>query len=158
MAKINLTEFCQRRLKFCQSAKISSNLVTLLPSLIFHHGFIFGDFSTCVCLRFSMNLPSLNIQQAAMKIIVKGKKFASTYDSHHRSSRFRRGTFYRNETAHTFEKYFFKLAIPASFSFIFIFSNKLHNFYTKQMWKMSIQYMVLGFETTTFETWFSHNH
>ena len=46
----------------------------------------------------------------------------------------------------------------ASFSFIFIFSNKLHNFYTKQMWKMSIQYMVLGFETTTFETWFSHNH
>ena len=155
MAKINLTEFCQRRLKFCQSGKISSNLVTLLPSLIFHHGFIFGDFSTCVCLRFSMNLPSLNIQQAAMKIIVKGKKFASTYDSHHRSSRFRRGTFYRNETAHTFEKYFFKLAIPGLFFIYFhLFKQtsqflhqtnveNVHPVYGAWIWNHNLRNMVL---------------
>ena len=46
----------------------------------------------------------------------------------------------------------------ASFSFIFVFSNK-HNFTTIKWEKMSIQYKVLGFEPTTFGTWLSsHNH
>ena len=50
---------------------------------------------------------------------------------------------------------------PASFSFIFFFSNKHENSYNKYMWKnvMSIQYMALGFEPTTFATQVSsHNH
>ena len=40
-----------------------------------------------------------------------------------------------------------------------VFSNKQYNFYNNNLWKMSIQYMVLGFEPTTFGTWVSsHNH
>ena len=40
----------------------------------------------------------------------------------------------------------------ASFSFIFVFWNKF-------MWKMSIQYMTLGFKPTIFRTWVSyHKH
>ena len=40
-----------------------------------------------------------------------------------------------------------------------VFSNKQYNFYNKSMWKMSIQYMVPGFEPTTFGTCVSsHNH
>ena len=35
-------------------------------------------------------------------------------------------------------------------SFIFVFLNKHYNFYKKCMWKMAIQYMVLGFEPLTF--------
>ena len=52
--------------------------------------------------------------------------------------------------------------IPASFSFIFgLFQTNNTIFYNKSMWKnvMSIQYMALGFEPTTFGTWVSsHNH
>ena len=33
--------------------------------------------------------------------------------------------------------------------FFFIFSNKHYNFYNKYMWKMSIEYRVLGYEPTT---------
>ena len=52
---------------------------------------------------------------------------------------------------------------PASFWFIFIFSNKHYNFYKiiceKFQSKISIQYMVLGFEPKTLRIWvFSHNH
>ena len=48
---------------------------------------------------------------------------------------------------------------PDSFLFIFIFSNKHYNFYNKYMWKMFIQYKVLGFKPTTFRIWFSsHKH
>ena len=48
---------------------------------------------------------------------------------------------------------------PATFSFIFVFSNKHYNFYNKYVWKMSIQYTVLGFEHMTFKKWVSsHNH
>ena len=49
---------------------------------------------------------------------------------------------------------------PASFCLFSVFSNKNHyNFYNKYMWKMSIQYVVTGFEPTTFGTWLSsHNH
>ena len=41
-------------------------------------------------------------------------------------------------------------AIPASFSFIFVFSNKHNNLYNKYMLKKSIQYTVLGIKPTTF--------
>ena len=42
---------------------------------------------------------------------------------------------------------------PASFSFIFVFPNKHYKFYNKYVCdKMSIQYMVPGFELTTFGT------
>ena len=45
------------------------------------------------------------------------------------------------------------------FLFIYVFSNKHLIFYNKYMWKMSIQYIGLGFEPTTFWTWVSsHNH
>ena len=48
--------------------------------------------------------------------------------------------------------------IPASFSFTFIFSNKQF-ISTTNMWKMSIQCLVLGFEPMTFWLWVSsHNH
>ena len=40
-------------------------------------------------------------------------------------------------------------ATPASFSFIFVFSNKHYNSYNKLMWKMSIQYPAPGLELTT---------
>ena len=39
------------------------------------------------------------------------------------------------------------------FVLFLVFSNKQYNFYNKSMWKMSIQYPVLGFERTTFCTW-----
>ena len=43
---------------------------------------------------------------------------------------------------------------PASFLFIYVFfTNEQYHFYNKSMWKMSIQYTILGFEPTT-----SHNH
>ena len=47
-----------------------------------------------------------------------------------------------------------KRAIPASLSFIFVFSNKHHyNFNNKYICeKMSIQYTVVGFEPVTFGT------
>ena len=50
--------------------------------------------------------------------------------------------------------------IPASFMVYFcIFMQTSLQLYKKYMWKMSIQYMVLGFESTTFRTWVSsHNH
>ena len=49
-------------------------------------------------------------------------------------------------------KVIFNRPSPATFSFIFVFSNKY-------MCKMSIYYTALGFEPTTFETWVSsHNH
>ena len=49
---------------------------------------------------------------------------------------------------------------PGSFCLFLVFSNKhWYNFYNKSMWKMSIQYMALGFEPTTFLTWVvTHNH
>ena len=50
---------------------------------------------------------------------------------------------------------------PASFSFIFVRSNKHYNSYNKYMWKnqMSIYSMALGFEPTTFGTHVSsQNH
>ena len=54
--------------------------------------------------------------------------------------------------------FFKKWAFPASFSFIFVFSNKHNNFYNK-CGKMYIQYTVPGFELTTFWIWVSsHNH
>ena len=40
---------------------------------------------------------------------------------------------------------------PASFSFIFVFSNKYYNFTTNICEKISIQYTVPGFKPTTFE-------
>ena len=47
---------------------------------------------------------------------------------------------------------------PASFKYIFIFSNTHYKFY-KVYEKMSILYMVPGFELTTCWTGvFSHNH
>ena len=50
---------------------------------------------------------------------------------------------------------FFKMEPPASFAFIFIFSNKHYHFYSKYIWKLSIQYRVLGFKPTIFRTWVS---
>ena len=48
---------------------------------------------------------------------------------------------------------------PASFSFIFGLFKQTLQFYNNNMWKMSIQYTVPGFEPTTFGTWvYSHNH
>ena len=49
---------------------------------------------------------------------------------------------------------------PASFSFIFIFSNTHYKFYNKYICeKMSIQYRVWGFKQTTFRTQVSsYNH
>ena len=47
----------------------------------------------------------------------------------------------------------------ASFCSFLVFSNKQYNFYNKSMWKMSMQYMALGFEPKTFRTWVvTHNH
>ena len=48
----------------------------------------------------------------------------------------------------------------ASFLFIFcLFNQTLNKFYNKSIWKMSIQYMALGFELTTFWLWVSSlNH
>ena len=59
--------------------------------------------------------------------------------------------------------FFFKNGpTPVSFCLFSVFSNKHHyNFYNRSMWKnvMSIQYMVPGFEPTTFGTWASsHNN
>ena len=42
----------------------------------------------------------------------------------------------------------------ASFSFIFVFSNK-HYILKTNKWEISIQYTVLGFKPTTFGTWVS---
>ena len=52
---------------------------------------------------------------------------------------------------------FFKWAIPA---FYCLFSSfQTNNFYNKYMWKISIQYSVVGFEHSTFRTRVSsHNH
>ena len=48
---------------------------------------------------------------------------------------------------------------PGLFLFIFVFSNKHYNFYNKYMWKLSIHYKVLEFESSTFKSWVSsHNH
>ena len=52
----------------------------------------------------------------------------------------------------------FQSAIPGLFLFIFVFSTKYYNFYSKYMWKLSILSMVLGFEPTTFSTWVSSNN
>ena len=50
---------------------------------------------------------------------------------------------------------FFKWAIPGLF---FVYFCLLLQFLQQKMWKMSIQYTVLGFEPTTFGTWVSsHN-
>ena len=52
-----------------------------------------------------------------------------------------------------FEMFFLKKngPTPASFLFIFVFSNKHYKFHNKyECEKMSIQYPVLGFELTTF--------
>ena len=47
----------------------------------------------------------------------------------------------------------------ASFSFIFVLPNKHNNFNNQYMWRMSIQYMVLGFEPMPLRTWvFDHKH
>ena len=47
---------------------------------------------------------------------------------------------------------------PATFC-LFSSFKKHYNYYNKYMWKISIQYTVLGFEPTTFRTWVSsHNH
>ena len=54
---------------------------------------------------------------------------------------------------------FFNGPSPATFSIIFFISNKHYHFYNKYMWKMYIQYVVLGFEPTAFWKWVSyHNH
>ena len=55
---------------------------------------------------------------------------------------------------------FFNGPTLASFSFIFVFSNTHFKLCNKCVCeKMSIQYMVPGFELTTFGTWVSsHNH
>ena len=54
---------------------------------------------------------------------------------------------------------FLKNRHPSPFSFIFCLSNKHYNFYSKYVWKMSIQYTGMGFEPTIFKTWVSsHNH
>ena len=54
----------------------------------------------------------------------------------------------------------FKWAIPGHFFIYFRSSTKKnYNFSNKSMWKMSIQYMVLGFEpTTSWKRVYSHNH
>ena len=44
---------------------------------------------------------------------------------------------------------------PASFSIIFVVSNKHYNFNNKKCEKISIQYTVLGIEPMTFGTWVS---
>ena len=46
---------------------------------------------------------------------------------------------------------------PSSDSYwlILVFSNKRYKFYNKLMWKMSIQYPALEFESTTFWLWLS---
>ena len=48
-------------------------------------------------------------------------------------------------------KLFFFNNGPSSFSFIFVFSNKLYNFLQQINVKRSIQYKALGFEPTTFK-------
>ena len=56
--------------------------------------------------------------------------------------------------------FFKKMGQPRPFFVYFrSFQTKITNFYYKYMWKMSVQYMVPGFEPTTFGTWLSsHNH
>ena len=49
---------------------------------------------------------------------------------------------------------FSKIGRPRPFSFILGLS-KRHKFYSKLMWKMSIQYPAPGFELTTFRLWVS---
>ena len=45
------------------------------------------------------------------------------------------------------------------FIYFCLFNQKLQILLQIDMWKMSIQYMVPGFELTTFQTWASfHNH
>ena len=45
---------------------------------------------------------------------------------------------------------FFNGTLTASFSFFFsLFKQPLYNFYNNMMWKMYIQYMLLGFEPMT---------
>ena len=64
----------------------------------------------------------------------------------------------KNRTFHYFLK---NGPSPASFSFIFVFSKKHYTSYNKYLWRnvMSIQYMVPGFEPTTFGIQVSsHNH
>ena len=58
------------------------------------------------------------------------------------------------------EMYFFKKMghLSPLFHFVFVFSNKHVNFHNKCMWKMAIQYLVQGFEPTTFRTWVSSNN
>ena len=56
---------------------------------------------------------------------------------------------------YNFTCFFKKWANPASFLFIFGLFKQTIEFYNKYMWKMSIQYMVPGFEPTTFGTWVS---
>ena len=65
------------------------------------------------------------------------------------------GTFYRNETAHTFEKYFFKLAIPGLFFIYFhLFKQtsqflhqtnveNVHPVYGAWFWNHNLRNMVL---------------
>ena len=49
-------------------------------------------------------------------------------------------------------QFFKKIGHPRPpFSFTLVFSNKHYSFNNKYMWKMSIQYTVLGFEHTTFQ-------
>ena len=64
-----------------------------------------------------------------------------------------RTAWWQNKLKHFLKKW----AISGPFLFIFIFSNKI--FCNKYVWKIAIQYTVLGFEPTTFRTWVSsHNH
>ena len=57
-------------------------------------------------------------------------------------------------------EFYLKWANPGLLLFLFlVFSNKQYNFYSKSMWKMSIQYMVPGFEPMTSRAWVvTHNH
>ena len=59
-----------------------------------------------------------------------------------------------------FSSLFKKMCQPRPLFRLFsVFSNKQYTFYNKLMWKMSIQYLVLGFEFTTFGLWASSfNH
>ena len=59
------------------------------------------------------------------------------------------------------DQFFFKkMGQPWPFFVYFqSFQSNIKFFYNKYMWKMSIQYMVPGFEPTTFRMWVSsHNH
>ena len=54
---------------------------------------------------------------------------------------------------------FFKCAIPGLFFVYFLLLKQTFQFLSnKYLWKMSVQYMVLGFELTTIRTWVSSHY